>query len=147
MASRHVRSDSDDTLDSRNGSDLLVRTPMVTPVQQGIHLVPLSTRQVLSDSRPISPAGDLQRVDPARRIQDLSPSPRGTVQFSDSAFMEGLRVSVPGQFVTTRAGPDMQKSTKDAKTLTEAETRLALLTVEHQIMLMTSNIRNLRNSR
>ena len=147
MASRQVRSESDDTLDSRNGSDLLVRTPIVTPVQQGIHLVPLSTRRVLSDSRPISPAGDLQRVDPARRIQDLSPSPRGTVQFSDSAFMEGLRVSVPGQFVTTRAGPDTQKSTKDAKALTEAETRLALLTVEHQIMLMTSNIRNLRNSR
>ena len=91
---------------------------MVTPVQQGIHLVPLSTRRVLSDSRPISPADDLQRVDPAkpfRRIQDLSPAPRGTVQFSDSAFMEGFRVSIPGQFVTTRAGADTQKTTKVAK--------------------------------
>ena len=122
---------------------------MVTPVQQGIHLVPLSTRRVLSDSRPISPADDLQRVDPAkpfRRIQDLSPAPRGTVQFSDSAFMEGFRVSIPGQFVTTRAGADTQKTTKVAKALTEAETRLALLNVEHQIMLMKTNIHNLKKS-
>ncbi len=50
-----------DSLDSRNGSDLLVRTLIVAPEK--------------SCSRPISPV--LQRVDPARLIRDLSPSPRG----------------------------------------------------------------------
>ena len=144
MASRHVRSDSDDTLDSRNGSDLLVRIPIAASGQQGIHLVPLSTRRVLSDSRPISP--DLQRMDPARRIQDLSPSPRGTVQFSDSAFMEGFRLPGAEQFVTTRVRTEKPETTQDTKELADAKTRLALLTVEHQIMLMTSNIRNLKQS-
>ena len=112
-------------------------------------MIPLSTRRVLSNSRPISPADDLQRVDPARplrRIQNLSPAPRGIIQFSDSAFIYGFSVSVPGQFVTTRAGPDTQKNTKVAKALTKAETQLALLNVEHQNMLMKSNIHNLKKS-
>ena len=90
MVSRHERrgdepardsDDSDDTLDLRNGRDLLVRTPIVTRGQEGIHLVPLSTRRVPLDSRSNSPDLRLLRGDPARRIQELSPSPLETGSF------------------------------------------------------------------
>ena len=149
MVSRHERRgdeparDSDDTLDLRNGSDLLVRTPIVTRGQEGIHLVPLSTRRVPLDSRSNSPDLRLLRGDPARRIQELSPSPLETGQFSDSVYMD-RHPRLPFEYVTTRGTTEAQETTDDAKTLADAETRLALLATEHQIMLMTLNIRNLQ---
>ena len=136
MVSRHERRgdeparDSDDTLDLRNGSDLLVRTPIVTRGQEGIHLVPLSTRRVPLDSRSNSPDLRLLRGDPARRIQELSPSPLETGQFSDSVYMD-RHPRLPFEYVTTRGTTEAQETTDDAKTLADAETRLALLTSNH----------------